>query len=76
MLASALYEQGRCAEALPYAQMAYQMLGYDHPGYLLLLGDVFWCLEDSGQAVSVYQKLESVSPGYAPYVLERINSTR
>ena len=76
LLASALYGQGRCAEALPHAQSAYTMLGYDHPMYLLLLGDVHWCLGEKERASEVYQQLEKVAPDYAPYVRERINSVQ
>ena len=73
LLASALYSQKRCVEALPHAQLAYAMWGSDHPMYLLLLGDVYWCLGNEEQASQIYQRLETVAPNYAPYVHDRIS---
>jgi tetratricopeptide (TPR) repeat protein len=75
-LASALYNQGRCEEALPHARLAQDLLGYDHPMYLRLMGDVYWCLGDLDKASEVYQRLEKIDPKYAPYVRDRIGSTR
>ena len=73
MLATALLKQGRCAEALPYAQPPVTV-GPDNPYYLVVLGDVYWCLGDREQASLVYRQLEAVSPDHAPYVRERINA--
>jgi tetratricopeptide (TPR) repeat protein len=75
LLAIALLRQGRCAEALVYAQVGVRNnpeLPYD----LLILGDVYWCLGDREQASGVYQQLEVIDPDYAPYVHERIQSTK
>ena len=75
LLAIALLRQGRCAEALPYAQATVR--DYPNaPNYLLGLGDVYWCLGDREQAVAVYQHLVAVAPDYAPYVRERTSPTR
>ena len=71
LLAATLLRQGRCAEALPYAQPPVKNVP-DAPNYLLILGDVYWCLGDREEAVAVYQHLEAIAPGYAPYIRERI----
>ena len=78
LLATALLKQGRCAEALPHAQLVFSMLpDHDEPiHYLLMLGDVYWCLGDREQAVAVYQHLVAVAPDYAPYARERIDSAK
>lgn len=75
LLAIALLRQGRCAEALYYAQVTARDYP-EYPNYLLTLGDVYWCLGDREQASSVYQQLEVIDPDYAPYVHERIQSTK
>ena len=75
LLATALLEQGRCDEALTYAQPPVKNVP-DAPNYLLVLGDVYWCLGDKEQAVTVYQHLDAIVPGYAPYVRERIHLTK
>ena len=74
LLAIALLKQGHCTEALPYAQATVGEHS-DAPHYLLGLGDVYWCLGDTGRASQVYRHLEEVAPNYAPYVRERINAT-
>ncbi|MBA4383626.1 MAG: hypothetical protein C0410_02720 [Anaerolinea sp.] len=75
LLAIALLRQGRCAEALYYAQVTVRDYP-EYPNHLLTLGDVYWCLGDREQASSVYQQLEVIDPDYAPYVHERIQSTK
>ena len=75
LLATALLKQGRCAEALPHAQLAFSMLPDQYEHIYLLLGDVYWCLGDKKQASIIYQRLEAIAPGYRPYVRERINAT-
>jgi tetratricopeptide (TPR) repeat protein len=79
LLATALFKQGRCHEALPYAQSSVRDRP-DAPDYLLVLGDVYWCLGDEELASQVYRRLETVAPAWvrdrAPYVRERMDSTR
>lgn len=75
LLAIALLRQGRCTEALYYAQVTVRDYP-EYPNYLLTLGDVYWCLGDREQASKVYQQLEEIAPDYAPYIHERIHSTK
>lgn len=75
MLAVALHKQGKCAEALPYAQEPVVEFP-NAPNYLLALGDVLWCLGEREQAVEAYKRVEIEAPGYAPYILDRIMSTK
>jgi predicted Zn-dependent protease len=72
LLATALVNLGRCAEALPYAQ-ANVRDDPDTPGYLQVLGDAYWCLDNRAQAIIVYQLLKKRFPGNTPdYIDDRI----
>jgi len=75
LLARALFKQGRCDEALYYAQISARN-NPESPYDLIILGDVYWCLGDRDLASSVYQQLEMIDPDYASYVHERIQSTK
>ena len=75
MLATALLKQGRCAEALLYAQPPVTVVP-DNPYYLLPLADAYWCIGAKEKAAPIYQQLQAIAPDIAPYVQERSDTTR
>ena len=74
VLARVLVRQGRCAEALPYAQT----LVDNDPNYAIGqrgLGDVYWCLGDKARAAAAYRRFVTLSPERRDEVSDRLKAS-